>query len=316
MRKIPSDMMAMMTRWRQEEGHLPPLEPSVTKLSDGVTRFRNQCYADGAVRDRVRHLADLYMPSPSVRRSGAPLVIWVHGGAWRIGSKDDLSGLYGRFGRLLAERGVAFANVNYRLTPRVQHPGHVEDVARAFEWLLGQAGRFGYSANNIFLAGHSAGAHLVALLATDPRWLNRFGLSPSTAVRGVVAISGIYDLRDMKAFLDQELEGTRAGRISDHPLSRAGAAIPVELSHDASPISHVTATTPPFLIVYEQQWAYARVQARVIARTLTAAGDAPEVIEIPGRNHTSILAELVDPFSLTFEAISRFIERHSVHGTD
>src|SRR5262249_59746854 len=87
------------------------------------------------------------------------------------------------------ENGVVFVSVNYRLTPAVTHPAHVSDVAAAVRWVRDHAAEFGGDADQIVLMGHSAGCHLVTLVALDPRYLARVGLRPAD-LRRLVAWSG------------------------------------------------------------------------------------------------------------------------------
>src|SRR5262245_18121268 len=120
----------------------------------------NLAYYDGKDADEVRHKLDLYMPKG---KKDFPVLIFVHGGAWSMGTKD----LYGPLGKVFAKNGIGTVVINYRLSPKVQHPAHVQDVARAFAWTHKNIAKHGGNPDQIFISGHSAGGHLVALLATD-----------------------------------------------------------------------------------------------------------------------------------------------------
>jgi arylformamidase len=114
---------------------------------------------------------DLYLPA----REHAPVVVWVHGGAWAVGDKGNAMDH-----KVAAwnAAGWAVASINYRLSPnpptndpaRVMYPMHPRDVAEAIQWLVTHAPEHGLDASRIAIAGHSAGAHLVALVGTDPRF--------------------------------------------------------------------------------------------------------------------------------------------------
>lgn len=80
-------------------------------------------------------------------------------------------------------RGYALVSVNYRLTPQAVFPAHAEDVAAAVAWVYAHAGEHGIDRNRLFLMGHSAGAHLVALVSTDGRYLAAHGLTPAITWR-------------------------------------------------------------------------------------------------------------------------------------
>ncbi len=94
-------------------------------------------------------------------------------------------------GETLARQGVGVAAVSYRLSPEVKHPAQVQDAARAVAWVSKNIGKHGGQADQLFIGGHSAGALLAALLASDEQYLKAEGLSLKE-VRGVVALSGGY----------------------------------------------------------------------------------------------------------------------------
>ena len=124
------------------------------------------------------------------------MLLFVHGGRWTTGNKN----LYPGIGESLARHGVGVVICNYRLSPAVKHPAHVQDVARAFAWTQSNIASYGGKPDRLFVCGHSAGGHLVALLATDPKYLKAEKLSPSD-IRGVVPISGVYSyLRTARRF--------------------------------------------------------------------------------------------------------------------
>lgn len=294
----------------QPPGLDEPLKPSEIVLEPGgVRRHRNLCYvADAPKRDRIRHLLDLFLPADHAWKPGRPLMIWVHGGGWRIGSKDDLMGLYGRTAHVLATKGIAVANVNYRLTPRVQHPGHVQDVARAVAWLQRSAALYGYDGENIYLSGHSAGAHLSSLLATDSRWLEAHELDPRTHISGVIASSGVYELDGLRDFLSR-VTATTDVPFAAHPLDRSETLMPFKEGDlaDASPVNHVSSDTPRFLLVYEELWPYMKTQAHAMARRLAEHGVKHRVVQVDERDHISMLIDMLVPGNVTIDAIERFI---------
>ena len=128
-----------------------------------VETFKDISYYDGADRDKVKHNLDLYLPKGL---KDYPVLFFVHGGAWSMGDKSDF-GAYAAFGAAYAKLGIGVVVTNYRLSPKVRHPEHVKDVARAFAWTANHIAKYGGDKDRLFVCGHSAGAHLVALLATD-----------------------------------------------------------------------------------------------------------------------------------------------------
>src|SRR5688500_5853546 len=134
----------------------------------------------------ARHRLDVYSPPDA---SSHPVVIFFYGGGWRSGDKR----LFEHLGRAFALRGIVAVVANYRLTPAVVSPKHVQDCAAACALVQQNIERFGGATRRIVLMGHSAGAHLAALLAVDEKYLTAVGFDRSS-VCGVVAISGVYDL--------------------------------------------------------------------------------------------------------------------------
>src|SRR5687767_318825 len=150
--------------------------------ADEVREIKDVPYVDGADADPVKHKLDLYLPKEAKK---FPVLMWIHGGAWSMGDRA----WFGEIGRRFAEEGIGLAAISYRLSPKVKHPAHVEDCARAFAWLRANIARHGGDPGRLFVAGQSAGGHLAALLATDPSWLRALQV-PDGAIRGVIPMSG------------------------------------------------------------------------------------------------------------------------------
>ena len=107
--------------------------------------------------------------------------------------------MYPLLGNRFAKLGIGVVIPSYRLMPKSPHPAQIEDTAAAFAWVYKNIAQYGGDPNRIYLAGHSAGGHLVALLALDPKYLNKYEI-PLDAIKGVAAISGVYDVSKMTAF--------------------------------------------------------------------------------------------------------------------
>ncbi|MDW8141535.1 MAG: alpha/beta hydrolase, partial [Candidatus Bipolaricaulota bacterium] len=187
--------------------------------------YTNIAYYDGPEADAVKHRLDLFVPQDAKE---APVMLFVHGGGWTSGDKN----LYGFLGRTFAQQGILTAVMNYRLSPQVQHPAHIEDVARAFAWVHRNIARYGGSAQKIFVMGHSAGGHLIALLALDEKYLRAHGLTLN-AIKGAIPISGIYDVT---------IEPP-----APFGLYRVVFGTDPQQRRDASPLTHVGPNKPPFL---------------------------------------------------------------------
>ena len=176
---------------------------------------------------------DVYAPKGA---DGAPVVVFVHGGEWSRHDKTDVS----YKPKFLNDNGIVFVSINYRLSPAVTHPAHVADVAAAVHWVCTHAREFGAAPDKIVLMGHSAGCHLVTLVALDRRYLAGVGLRPAD-LRGVVAWSGgAYDL----------VEKVNAGGMYASYIRQAFGDSQAAW-RDASPVAHVgdAPPLPRFLLV-------------------------------------------------------------------
>jgi acetyl esterase/lipase len=242
-------------------------------------------------------LLDLYLPG---RPESAPLVVFLHGGGWLRGDRSMVSPQFAswRPGPLarLAAAGFAVASVDYRLSGEARFPAQLEDVSAAVGWLTGRAAEYGFDAGRIVLWGESAGAHLAALLglqSTGPR------------VRGVIDWYGPADL----LALDEQVGA--AGALTDDPLDTREARLlgaPVaevpELARAASPVSHVRAGAPPFLIAHgTADQAVPFAQSATLAAALAEAGVGVRFEAVEGADHMWIG---VDDLTPLFDAVVAF----------
>lgn len=242
----------------------------------GTRVLKNIPYYTGQGADPKFHSLDLYLPEGHPRM---PLVMFIHGGGWRAGDKsmDEIES----FVDVWTRQGFALASVNYRLSPAVKHPAHIEDVARAFAWLRSNASQYGFNPENIFIAGHSAGAHLAALLALEPKYLQHEGLSRKT-IRGVIAISALYNLGEL---YEPDISPTRV-ELS-FPADRA-------VLDDASPVFHVAGAgpdTPPIMIVYSDDDMFGLSQQAKGFYAFMLQHDLPvQLVKVANRTHSGSLS--------------------------
>lgn len=265
----------------------PKAEAYEVKKTAGVKYF------EGEGVDPERHLLDLYIPQGV---KDFPVVVWVHGGGWRAGSKEQGDSFIASF----AAHGIGVASVGYRLAPNVQHPKQIEDVARAFAWVHGHIGEHGGNAKRLFVGGISAGGHLSALLALDGAYLKPHGLDPAKTIAGALPVSGVYKLDVRTPFLNGLVENAFG---ADQEVQR-----------EASPVNQVRAGAPPFYILYAQRDpGVLREQGQELAKKLKAAGDDVRCDEVPGVGHLTILKGLKDPEN---EYTVRLVEFVKSHRTD
>lgn len=156
------------------------------RIPDNIQVLRDLPYGEA----RAQTL-DVYLPEQPVK---APLVVMVHGGAWRTGDKGTLGTVYNKMQRWVPA-DMALVSVNYRLLPEAGPEEQVQDVARALAWVQSQARDWGADPDNLVLMGHSAGAHLVSTLTADPGMAMAVGATPWL---GTVSLdTAVLDVEDL-----------------------------------------------------------------------------------------------------------------------
>lgn len=216
----------------------------------------------------------------------APLVMFVHGGAWRTGDKQGSSRTWQV--PFFLSQGYRFASVNYRLVPEVDVARQVGDIAEALRFLVDRADTLGVDRKKIVLMGHSAGAHLVALVATDGRYLQEVGLQ-TTDISGVILLDGAgYNVPAQIASAGPLLRRTYVQAFGDDPARQRAL----------SPITHVIAPNARAFLVMHVQRSDAAQQSRALADALRDAGTPAEVHALPGEGragHREINVQLGEP---------------------
>lgn len=251
-------------------------------------------YYDGPNADSVKHRLDLYPPTSG---SNWPVLLFFHGGVWQFGDKDQ----YRNVGEAFAARGILTAVVNYRLTPAVRHPSHVQDAARAVAWMVRNASSYGGRTDSIFLSGHSAGGHLISLLLFDQRYLRAEGVEP--VLGGVIPLSGIFDLTRP---IDDTAEGGFALFI--HPPfgnDRKGLEV-------ASPIRYLRPTRVPLLVILAGDDSKAmQRQSRMFVGALRRR-NIPTTFEIvPRRGHFELVQAIGQTGDPTTELLAGFVHKRT-----
>lgn len=230
------------------------------------------------VTEKPLHL-DLHLPAQKPR---SPVIVWVHGGAWRSGSKKDMP-----LGKLVAE-GYAIASVDYRLSTDAKFPAQIHDIKAAVRFLRSHAAEWKLDARKIVIAGDSAGAHLAALAGVSNGNADLEGtvgdLSASSQLQGIISFFGAANLTTILQQSTPHGLGVRVPALQlllgDMPTN-----VPA-LARLASPVFHVDAADPPLLLLHGDQdpqmpvnqslellGAYQRVKAPV------------ELVVVPGAAH-------------------------------
>jgi acetyl esterase/lipase len=217
-----------------------------------------------------------------------PIIVFWYGGGWESGKKSQ----YRFVGAALADAGYVTVLPDYRLYPQVKFPAFVQDGAAALSWVVSHAREIGGDPKRIFVAGHSAGAHLAAMLAYDRAQLERVALPPGT-VRGFIGLSGPYAL-DPNTDTYRAIFGTPYGLADWQPvqLARAGA--------------------PPALLIHGEIDEVVDIgHARRLAAALQALGVPVTLRTYSGRGHRDTVAAFAVPAPHklpVLEEIRRFVE--------
>jgi len=224
---------------------------------------------------------DLWLPK--VSKAKAPLILYVHGGGWKRGSKDSATGRAKPVH--YPEQGYAFASINYRLVPDATVEQQAADVAAALAALLARADALRIDRTKVVLMGHSAGAHLVALVGTDERYLRGAGLSFAD-VDGIIPNDG--------AAYDVPAQMRDGGRFMQDTYVQAFGTDPVRQRALSPTLQAATPNAPRFLLLHVQR-ADGVKQAEGLAAALRKAGTAVETASFPGtglKGHAEINRKL------------------------
>jgi len=228
-----------------------------------------------------RNKLDLYLPEQGQTSSPLPLIIWVHGGGWRNGSKDNC-----RATRFLG-KGYAVASINYRLSSHAVFPAQIEDCKAAVRWLRVNAKKYNLDAERFGVWGSSAGGHLVALLGTagDIKDFDKGqNLNVSSRVQAVCDYYGPTDLLKMDDF-----PGRMAHNAPDSPESKLVGG-PIQENKQAvrrlNPISYVTKNDPPFLILHgDNDQSVPHNQSQLLYEALNKTGVKVTFYTVKGGGH-------------------------------
>lgn len=243
-----------------------------------VATFRDQVYAEGGGKSQS---LDLYIPS-----GGAPkkaLIVWVHGGGWRQGSKE------GGPIQPLIRAGFAVASINYRLSQEALFPAQIEDCKAAVRWLRANADRFGLDKGRFGAWGGSAGGHLVALLGTSGgvKELEGDKLGNSGESSRVQAVCDFYGPIDFEAMsLGSMAEG---GKDAVALLLGGPVATKRDLAAMANPIKYITRDDPPFFICHgDKDGLVPDSQSKLLHAALQKAGVSSDLLIVPGGSHGNL----------------------------
>jgi acetyl esterase/lipase len=258
------------------------------ETTDKITSQLNVPYLND---DNPKHRLDIYFPNN--RNKPLAVLVHIHGGGWRTGDKR----LMKTTGEFYASQGILFITPNYRLSPRVMHPAHVEDCAAALAWVFDHVTELGGDRSRIYLSGHSAGAHLAALLGTNHKYMLKYNIQPSE-LAGVIPV-------DTASF---NLLSNDNERIVARLVRKAFGTKKLILKN-ASPYHNVNkrAVYPEYLILNTTNRAAATRGAKAFSDKLIAAGHEARFVAVENHTHKEMAQGMYDASDPVGKAILQFI---------
>ena len=239
-----------------------------------------------------RQQLDVWTPGRPQPGAGLPVVIFLYGGGWVAGSRQD----YGFAGSAFAGQGFVTVVADYRLVPEVRFPAFVQDSALAVRWVRDHIAEFGGDPRRITLAGHSAGAYNAAMLALDGHFLTDAGVDPRT-IRAAALLAGPYDFYPFT-----EPRGRDALGAWPRPA-------------ETQPIHFARADAPPLFLAAGTADSVVRPRNSIaLAARLNAVGAPVELKLYPGRSHVDLAKALSKPFRRSVPVLadsSEFLRAHS-----
>jgi len=222
---------------------------------------------------------DLHLPK---KVKGSKLVVWIHGGGWHKGSKNDCKIKW------LTTHGYSVASISYRLSQIAKFPAQIHDCKAAIRWLRAQENKFGYDSDKIVAAGASAGGYLATLLGTSHGVKQLEGnvggnLEMNSSLSGIINYYGPTDF-----ILRSKTQPHRANKVGSvvYNLLGGGADKKVKLATLASPVYHVTKNDPPILIFHGDKDATVLIdQANAITSAYKKMNLSVNMNTLPGKKH-------------------------------
>jgi acetyl esterase/lipase len=240
-----------------------------------------------------KQVLDLYLPA----HPRFPTVVFVYGGGWHAGSGKSCTPI----AQHLRAHGYGCALLSHRLAPPDLWPAMIEDVALAFAWVKAHVAEHGGDPARLFLVGHSSGAQLALLLASDRQYLERQHLS-TRDVAGVIGLSTPLDLAPRE-------DGMGYG---DALMGGHGADVferDVETMRAASPRTHLSKELPPaMLVVGERDFPMLEGDARDYVAAARALGREVPLVLAAGKDHMGVVATLLDDADPTSRAVFAFLD--------
>jgi acetyl esterase/lipase len=252
--------------------------------------YDGQIIRNIAYGDNPRQKLDIYIPKAS-ENAALPIIVFFHGGRWSFGSKDQ----YKFVGLTLSNMGYIVVLPNTRLYPEVKHPEFVRDGAAAVAWVYNNIAEYGGN-NNLYLSGHSSGAHISALITADESYLKAQGLSTNI----INAFAGISAPYDFDPSIESEDLRDMFGPPSQYPTMQV--------------TTYVDGSEPPMLLLYTAEDTDVHIRnLELITAQLDKVNGRYEKIIYPNGNHIDAVGALswVNPAGLPIiEDMDAFFKKY------
>jgi acetyl esterase/lipase len=266
-----------LRRWRERRGEAGQGEG---RRQQGQ-RLRNSPPADSIIsfgEDPAQRILFYAAPppAPNERRRAPPLAVYIHGGGWAHGQPEIVENKPAWF----RQHGWAFASLGYRLLPGAPVETQAADIGAALRRLRTEAARLGYDPDRILLFGHSAGAHLTALVSADPQYAgDAFG-----AIRGAILIDG--------AAYDVAAQIARGGLMTRRTYIPAFGTDPAR-QRALSPVTHAGGRdVPDWLLLYTSAREDAETQSRSLAAALDRSRVRTQLLEVPSQSSNQLIGHM------------------------
>jgi acetyl esterase/lipase len=249
----------------------------------------------------VRQLLDVYAPATG---SNLPVVVWVHGGGWMVGSKEAVD----HKPKAFVDKGYVFVAMNYRFVPAVDMGTIIRDVAKSVGWVHSNIASRGGDPKRILLMGHSAGAQLAALLCADARYIEAEGV-PHSAIKACVPVDG--DTYDVPL---QVATATARRRSLKQPPPKMGHPEKfgtLAQQREYSAVNHVAPNRgiPPFLILHVADHTDTSAQAYRLWAALDQAGIRARLFGAENTDHVKLDRDLGLPEDPSTKVLFEFLNQ-------
>jgi acetyl esterase/lipase len=247
--------------------------------------------------DTSRHRLDVYEPTRAAA-APRPVVLFIHGGSWNSGSKDDF--IYKAIGRRLAKNGFVGVVISYRLSPQVRVPQQADDCARALAWTVANIKDYGGDPKRIVLMGHSAGGGLAALLATgSDTLLAKHGLAAPAAHAVLLDDPAGLDMLDYLTKMQYPGDAQYLGAFSKDPA----------VWRQSSALYHLRAGAPPYSIyIGGETYPSIKESSEKFRQRLVRLGQAPRYTVLPGKKHVGMVTQLFWAGNELYEELRRLAQ--------